>query len=287
MSSKTVLVIAFDGLDRELIKEFGLSNVTQKEFGKIDNKTGMNQIITNELYASFLTGKTFEDHKIFGSVTYKNKISEVIFTKLLDNKTLSRLPGGFSIKDFLQSLPLLGEKKPTNEDYNTETLFDKISNSKDIFISGYSYYNAGLELNPFDINRKGVDREYAFSVYREKEHSYRKKKLFRPVNSYYDFTMAHFMLADVAQHFWGDESIGVNKENLRPIYEHLDELAGKIREEFRQDYDIIIFMSDHGLVTQEAHNENAFYSSNEALFESKTPKITDFHDKILHLVKNN
>lgn len=43
-------------------------------------------------------------------------------------------------------------------------------------------------------------------------------------------------------------------------------------------------MSDHGLPTEEGHNENAFYSCNRELFGSETPKITDFHDRILEIV---
>jgi hypothetical protein len=55
-----VLVVALDGLDCELIKEFGLGNIKQDEFSKIDNQAGMNSVNTSELFASFITGRTNE-----------------------------------------------------------------------------------------------------------------------------------------------------------------------------------------------------------------------------------
>jgi hypothetical protein len=59
MENKT-LIIAFDGLDYELIQEFGLETIPQREFGKIDNTTGITSIVTYELFASFITGKTWK-----------------------------------------------------------------------------------------------------------------------------------------------------------------------------------------------------------------------------------
>lgn len=280
-----VLVIAFDGLDRELINKFELESVVQENFGSIDNRKDMSKVITNELYASFITGKNHKKHGICGSLTYRNEISKKLFRDFFDERIQNKIPGGRTIKSSLEFLPFLSSHKPTKDDYSVPTLFERIENSKDLFISGYSYYNAGLEMQPFKLGKNYIDREFAFRVYSQKEHQYRKRKLLRPINTYFDFLMCHFMLADVAQHFWGDESIGVDEERLRPVYGKIDSLAEEILNEFSDSFDIIIFMSDHGLVTEKEHNENAFYSCNKELFGDETPHITDFHDKILELVE--
>lgn len=68
------------------------------------------------------------------------------------------------------------------------------------------------------------------------------------------------------------------------MYKEIDELAEEIRERAEaKGYDKVIFMSDHGLPSQTAHNRNAFYSCNEKLYgenSKEKPKITDFYDKI-------
>jgi hypothetical protein len=39
-----------------------LESIQRKDFGTIDNETGINEIITQELFASFVTGKSPEEH---------------------------------------------------------------------------------------------------------------------------------------------------------------------------------------------------------------------------------
>lgn len=99
--------------------------------------------------------------------------------------------------------------------------------------------------------------------------------------------MVHIFRPDLHQHCYGDPNLSTYDENkLKNLYNETDELAERILEYFEEDYDKIIFMSDHGLPTETEHNENAFYSCNEELFHNKTPHITDFHDKILQLIKS-
>lgn len=65
------------------------------------------------------------------------------------------------------------------------------------------------------------------------------------------------------------------------MYKETDKLAGKIKKKaLQKGYEKIIFMSDHGLPTEEGHNENAFYSSNKQLFGDEKPRITDFRDEL-------
>ncbi|MFB6245460.1 MAG: hypothetical protein ABEJ03_03900, partial [Candidatus Nanohaloarchaea archaeon] len=60
-----VLVVTFDGMDIELIREYGCEHLMgMEEFGTLDNSTGISTIITNELWAGFITGETWEEHGI-------------------------------------------------------------------------------------------------------------------------------------------------------------------------------------------------------------------------------
>jgi predicted AlkP superfamily pyrophosphatase or phosphodiesterase len=97
--------------------------------------------------------------------------------------------------------------------------------------------------------------------------------------------MCHFHRVDQFQHYYGDESIGrFDQDKLLDLYRETDELASNIKQKaLSAGYDCIIFMSDHGLPTEDQHNKQAFYSSNIELFGDDTPHITDFHDKILEL----
>lgn len=61
-----VLVIAFDGLDKELIDKFQLNNVPQYEYGFIENRENIKEVKTSELFTSFITGLTWEEHGIQG-----------------------------------------------------------------------------------------------------------------------------------------------------------------------------------------------------------------------------
>ena len=99
--------------------------------------------------------------------------------------------------------------------------------------------------------------------------------------------MAHFQFPDLVQHVYGDRDLGNYDENkLREMYEEMDDLAGEIRDVAEEKgYDVIIFMSDHGLPEGEVHNTNAFYSSNIELFDNSEPKITDFRVRIEKLLK--
>jgi hypothetical protein len=64
-----MIVVGFDGLDKELIEDFDLENVKFAETGKINNADGVKKRSTSELFASFITGETHEVHGVTGLET--------------------------------------------------------------------------------------------------------------------------------------------------------------------------------------------------------------------------
>lgn len=275
-NDKSVLVVAFDGLDYELIKKFGLTNITQNEFGKIDNYTGVNERKTSELFTSFITGETYKQHRVTDiKVWNKNR------AKYLDN-VFSYFPIIGELPEFrrnvLESIRRFDFKKRAvnRNDYEIDTLFDKIENSKALNVPGYnpspfwSRFRFGITLNKYDLEEKPL-----YKYWDEHEFDRRKKQLFRPVNTYYDFVMAHFHRVDMHQHVYRDE------KSLKKLYQETDDFAGEILDYFEDEFDVIIFMSDHGLPKDNQHNKEAFYSCNTDLFSCSKVHITDFYDVIL------
>lgn len=281
---ESVLVIAFDGLDYELIQEFGLENIKLDYFDRIDNSSNIKSIKTSELFASFITGTNYEEHSVTGYSKWPNPyirdFEEAVegkwpFTKF---KTFRKaLYSSFNSKDF--------SKQPyMEEDLTSNTLFDEINNSRPMFIPSFNpsdYWASDAWQQPL---KKNMDPRKMVKLWETREFSHRKKMLFRELDIFSrDFLMMHIHYPDIYQHIYGDVDAFYNKNKLRKMYREIDDLAKEIKES--SNYDIIIFMSDHGLPTKNAHNENAFYSSNKKLFDEE-PHITDFYDKILDFTQS-
>jgi hypothetical protein len=280
-----VLVVAFDGLDEELIEKFNLEEIKQSEIGTIDNKTGMNEIMTSELFTSFITGHTSEVHGISGLKLPNSYAKKKLIDKISSPVLTDKFPGYYRLQKAVSEILDYKTYKPDSSDYDEDTLFEKIIDSKALFVPGYNpswFWRINADLEPL---REGATIDETAQHY-EREFEFRKKKLFEELENEYNFLMCHFHKIDTMQHLYGGQKGKYNEERLRGYYEEIDDFAGEIKQ--KADYDTIIFMSDHGIPDLETnqHNENAFYSCNHELFGDKTPHITDFHNKILDLVSD-
>ncbi|MFB6158481.1 MAG: alkaline phosphatase family protein [Candidatus Nanohalobium sp.] len=273
-----VLIIAFDGLDYELIQEFGLENVPQEEFGTIDNTSGVNTVVTTELFASFITGETWEEHGALGLGKHKKDWLNSFENSLNRYRFFKKFSG--LRRSFYEQVPFFegGRTSFTREDLRSPALFDKVSNSKAIDVPSYSVgYNVDL-MGILDENglSHAVEELDRFT-------EWKKRELFDEMEEGHDLIMAHFHKPDHIHHwFW---EVG-KMDKVEETYREMDEFAGEILEKAEENgFDTVIFMSDHGLpdVENGGHNENAFYSCNHELFGDRTPHITDFHDKVLEL----
>lgn len=275
-----VLVVAFDGMDKELIEKFGLQNLVQEEVGTIDNKSDVENVKTAELFATFITGQTSYIHNISDRNNWtdprKGKIVDVLTPGIL----VDNVRGFHRLRDTLMTLLDVRLETYNKDDIECTTIFEEIENSKPLFIPAYNeslFMDTGASKLPL---KYGYGSEVLPEYYDDYEYSRRKREFMRPVNKFYDFCMVHFQRPDFHQHFYGDKHVRYEEEKLKDLYEEMDEFAAKILEFFSEDFETIIFMSDHGLPTEEEHNENAFYSSNKKLFPNKTPKMSEFKDKI-------
>lgn len=286
--SNNVLVVAFDGLDKELIEEFDLENIQQSEFGSIDNQTGMKHIYTSELFASFITGETHEEHGIEHLTTWEDESKGRIIETVAPKSIVENTRGFHRIRETLKTLLKTDEVKFSEEHLEEETLFEKVDNSRAMYIPGYNpsvFWQLKAETLPLEY---GYGADVAEEFWDTREYEFRKKNLFSELEneivSPRNFLMVHLHRTDFHQHLYGDPTAVMDKDKLKKLYQETDDLAGEILEKAEGKYDTVIFMSDHGLPAKKGHNENAFYSSNTKLFD-ETPKLTDFHDKILELTE--
>lgn len=278
---KNTLLVAFDGLDHELIQKFDLEGLKQEQFGKIDNKTGMTATFTSELFASLITGQTYETHGVEGLRKWDNEKvgkAEEIINKVPYAEKFESLRN--AIWSSINSLDAQ-KAKYTKEDLKCDTLFEQVENSRAMFVPSYNpspFWVIGADLEPI---KYGYNQEKTTRHYDTREFDHRKRELFKELENEItgtrEFLMCHFHRPDTYQHLYGDKKIGAyDEQKLLRLYKEIEELALEIKQKAEEaGYERIIFMSDHGLPTEEGHNENAFYSSNTELFNKK-PKMTDF-----------
>lgn len=136
------LVIAIDGADFELLKKYGCDEITEmKEFGKINNYDGIYKRKTEELFASFLTGETYEKH----GIKDMKKWTDPKIGKILDffdwDFGKRHVPGYYRFKKILFGIARGFDIKKigySKEDLKSETFLDNITNSKSLFFPSYN-----------------------------------------------------------------------------------------------------------------------------------------------------
>lgn len=288
-----VLLVAFDGMDKRRVEKFELKNIylETEEFGSIDNVTDVNEIKTAELFSTMITGQAIDGLDREGMKKTNHPLRKKILESLITGFVKKNVRGAVRLNKALLAALDVKRGDYTSADFEKDTLFEKIENSRPMFIPGYNPSKFWVSGGHRSImSHEDFDKYDAIELWKSREHRYRKESLFSELEndivSPRDFLMCHFHLPDFFQHLKGDEQLNNYDEDfLRDLYRELDRLAGEIRDKaLENDYDAVVFMSDHGLPTASAHNENAFYSCNKELFPNKTPKIADFHDKILELV---
>jgi len=292
MKKGSVIVIAFDGLDKNLIEEFDLETITQKEFGSIDNNTKISVRSTSELFASFITGENYRKHGIEGLTIRNNEYIQSLEDSLPDNVFFNKFKG---IRESFYSTDLIDamKRKPEKKDLGSETIFEKVNDSRAMYVPGYNpskLWKYGFSMGKLlSLGNSKIEIE---NFLRDREFKVRKEKLFSELEndivSPRKLLMCHFHLSDWMHHLYGDKKSGNwNRKKLLKLYNELDDFARDIKHRAKKaGYEHVIFMSDHGLPDKEAHNKNAFYSSNTELFGDQTPHITDFHDTILQITGN-
>lgn len=263
-----VIIIAFDGLDRKKIQDFGLENVKQQEFGKLDLE-GM-ELHTGKLWASFITGVGPEEHGIERTMNWTNQRINRFENRVKDSRFFEFWKGVrwtvFRNWDRLNA-EVLGAYR---ENLEVETtIFEDFTPSISLNVPGYDKNTALTSIRIG--NALGKDAPLSKDLMErdiDAEFMKRKEELFKALEEDFALLMAHFHKPDFMQHLYG-----FDMEKQEETYREMEELAERIKQEAGEN-DLIIFCSDHGL-EDGGHRDEAFYSLSHDL-GLENPGITDF-----------
>jgi hypothetical protein len=267
-----VCILAYDGLDIELVEKFNLPNLKQEEYGKIDI-SDFEKIATPILWGSFITGENLEPYftEKKGSMFLRN-IFRVPYQFIKKNISAKLT---VSIRKRLEKVGILQEVtgeislRNVTRDLNRKTIFDLTDDS------------LGLNIPSYNLNRKpkcsmkdkieGVlsDSDYWDNVWDCFDET--KRELLNNLDR--DLVMAWFCPADWIGHIWrGDMEI------MQKTYRILDNFAEMVKEKFDG---WILIAADHGMKPLGRFGDHTnlnygFYSSNRKL-GLNAPKLTDFY----------
>lgn len=270
-----VAIIAFDGMDLDLIEEYDLDNIKQEEFGSLDNDTGIRFRFTSELFASFITGETWEEHGVIGlSRPERTKIKRRLWQGVIPSFLRENYRGftrlNHVIKRTLIEIGFFEDMKYTKEDLNAKNMFDEMETAKPLFVPGY---------NPDPRWQLGLPHKVSEVTDREEVRDYSRKLTESRLEDFYDLSFSFWDM--IMLHLHDPDAIqDLELGNYREEYERLNRIAGEIKKSLPDEW-TVIFMSDHGRMEERAHNKKAFYSCSEELFGNQTPHITDFYQKIV------
>ena len=271
-----VFVLAIDGLEYYLVKDWGLENLMQETYGRYELSYGYYHAdehvpFTPIIWASFVTGLPPEKHNVRSIFTYGR------FLDFVRNLSfVKRFRGKRKVLWRLGLRPRLVDKR----DLARVTFFDLIKPSVAVDVPAY---NEPTEVNlrlGQTLMSKGLE-EYVREVWRVYED--RKRRVFESVEGDWRLFMAYFKIADLLGHVY----IAKNLKGLRRVYFVLDDLAFELKRRVPEDT-VFLIVSDHGMEPQPDgtgnHSSHGFYSLN---FETdwKPKDVTDFHKKIIELVK--
>lgn len=257
-----LLIVAWDGLDHNLIKDFDLEHIPLDEMGKIDNDTGIKTRSTSELYTSFITGKTFRTHGVTGINKFNKR--GALLEKIFPKEIRAGLPATGLMYNKLWDILGADKRKYEKQDYDTETLFDVIEDSKAMYVPGYNPgfgWSANLKSHTLDelMYRENPLDEAEKTVEMMFERRWKGlQKAFDEDD--YQLLMTHFHFPDYIQHFYGTKGLSYDEDRLKEMYERVDAKAKQIKTWANlYGYDVL-FISDHGLPENFEHNKQAFYS---------------------------
>ena len=279
---KRICILALDALEYDLVEEFNLENIKQREYGKIDVRM-FKDLATPIIWASFISGLPPEKHGL--NIRAIPHWHSSVIDKL---RQLSIKIGLDRIKGKGRILELIGfEHRPFYEEMITEfkyrkieTLFDIIPNAKALSVPPYQKWIAP-ETQLF--LRQAIDNEaertpfeeHVLQIFRRK----REKCLKTIEERDWNLSMTHFMFTDLLGHLFCG-----NLTKMFGVYIKAERLVEEVKK-FIGAETLLLIVSDHGMKpigkgTFGEHSDHGFYSSNIPLNLEK-PKMTDFFPLIV------
>jgi hypothetical protein len=264
-----VLILAYDGLDHDLVETLSLRNILQREHGKVDVPIvgGIDDPSTPIVWTSFITGEPPEVHGVDMPQMWNNEfdgLRRFVRKHRGIHNVLKRFKVGYRVREGVGA----STSFPSRKNINVDTLFEAVKPSVAL---GVPVYNKNLEkVYPIgDVLRARQDPDY-LPVFEERVRrifAEEVESLFEALEDDWRLLMIHFHITDLFGHaFWGTEK-------LATLYEEMDLLTKRIKSSLRED-DLVLIISDHGM-SRLGHTKKGFYSFNVKI-GLEEPDIKDF-----------
>jgi len=265
-----VLILAFDALEYELVKEWRLKNLMQTRYGKYKAAISprYEEPMTPSAWTTIITGMKPEEHKIeeWWEWGY-NRFIEWIRWK----------PPLVWIKGKRKILWKLGYRpKPYGrEKLKGKTIFDLTPKSIALFVPAYSE-PADYRINLDSAIKQGINT-YIKTVWYI--HNRRKQKFLENLEKDWELFMCWFDLADLLGH----ACITKCRKELWKGYLELARIVGIAKRKLGDDVFILI-ISDHGMKPEPdgtgGHSLHGFWSINKDWEWFQPREATDFYGLI-------
>lgn len=276
------LVLGYDGVDYELVKEYGFSNILQEEHGRV-------KVPLTKAPTMFSGGVTLEVP--WSPVVWSAFITgrEEAYDKLMGRNFLFKIGRWLRLHDFNAFMEVWKAlRKPrrlgteTYQDKRLRTIFDL---PKSVGISVPTYNEFGIMKKLGQDLEKVIDGKTPFEAYYKTSFQVFMAKasivdaFLSALPNSWQLLMVHFQFADLIGHLRRGYP-----EVMEMTYEHLDRFAKQVRNKLDEN-DLLLIVADHGMrpfgrkQIYGVHSKHGFYSSNKPL-HLNNPSITSFY-KIL------
>ena len=286
-----VIILGIDALEYDLIEEWDLKYLKQKEYGKTILPLSPGQEPATEIiWPCFITGREPQEMGYSSLNIYAKSLrpfislfSPVIKKLFNENikkdgaqKKLLMWPILYLSIMFLKKVRLI--QKPTKEDIKAETIFD---NKK---IESIHLHIPVLDKDDFPEYRKEIIKVISEKVHhpiieinQKNEFTQRSKEVYDIIKkNNWQLFMQYFYVLDGVQHIFYR-----NHKKIAKFYLMFDEFIKNICE-IIDNNTLLLIVSDHG-VKKGLHTSYGFYSVNMKL-GLKNPKLIDFREIIENLL---
>ena len=272
-----VLILAYDGLDHDLVETLSLRNILQREHGKVDVPIvgGIDDPSTPIVWTSFITGESPEVHGVDMPQMWDNEF-DGLRSFVRRHRGIHNILKRFKVGQKVREATGARSSFPSRKNIKVDTFFEVVKPSVAL---GVPVYNKNLEeIYPIgDVMRARQDPEY-LPVFEERVRGIfdeEVKTLFDAIDGEWRLLMVHLHIADLFGHaFWGTEKVAT-------LYEEMDLLTKRVKARLRED-DLVLIISDHGM-SKLGHTKKGFYSFNVKI-GLVDPDIKDFFNIVTGLL---
>ena len=297
MKINKVLILGIDALEYDLVEQWDLKHLKQREYGKtILPLYPWQYPATSIIWPCFITGKMPREMGYTTTKTYIYPFSWVMDNIILKFRLLTRrnekngnqntLRKNAFKRKFLDKLSefftkLNLSRPPHKQDIKASTIFDN-QKIKSIHLHIPIYdKDAFLPYRKLVIDAISNDAlKPIIEINCKKEFNQRTREVFDwfEKRKEWNLFMQYFFVLDAIQHVFYN-----NPKKIAKFYIMFDEFVEKLKQKLDDDI-LLLIVSDHGQKRGE-HTKHGFYSVNKPL-GLKNPKLIDFRWMIEKILKN-